>query len=223
MYNKNYKFLPLLTALYITFQLVSDVIANKIIQIGIFSCSVTVLYFPITYILSDVLTEVYGYSNARKVVWLTFLSSVLAGLMYQAIIIIPTSVSESLNISMTNVLGSVPRILVGGWLAVWGGAFTNDYILAKLKIITKGKYLWFRTISSTVAGEGINTLIFYTIALSRILPSSILWWSIFSAWIIKVMVEIIFTPITYMVINKIKHVESEDHFDYKTNFNPFKL
>ena len=118
------------------------------------------------------------------------------------------------------VLGSVPRILVGGWIAVWVGGILNDYMMAKMKVWSKGKHLWLRTISSTVVGEGANTILFYMIALYAVLPNGLLFTSILSGWFLKVAVEIIFTPITYYVIGKLKKVESEDYYDNTTNFNP---
>jgi uncharacterized integral membrane protein (TIGR00697 family) len=119
------------------------------------------------------------------------------------------------------VLGSVPRTLIGGWVAVWIGGILNDYILAKMKIWTNGKYLWARTIGSTIVGEGANTFIFYTIALYGILPNNILVASILSGWFIKTLIEIVFTPVTCYVITKLKKIEDEDYFDKNTNFNPF--
>lgn len=162
---KSYKYLRLITSLYIASQLISDVTAGKIVQLGIFTVSVTVLYFPITYIFSDILTEVYGYAKARSVVWQALLASILAGVIYQLVVILPPAMGFDANDAYTRVLGSVPRILIGGWIAVWVGGIINDYILAKMKIWTKGKYLWTRTIVSTIFGEGVNTFLFYTIAL----------------------------------------------------------
>jgi uncharacterized integral membrane protein (TIGR00697 family) len=156
---KNYKYLGLITTLYITFQLISDVTAGKIVQFGVFTVSATALYFPITYIFSDILTEVYGYAKARNVVWQALLASVIAGVVYQSVVWLPPAVGFDGNGAFNRVLGSVPRILLGGWIAVWAGGILNDYILAKMKVLTKGKYLWMRTICSTIAGEGINTSI----------------------------------------------------------------
>lgn len=217
---KNYKYLGLITTLYIAFQLISDVTAGKIIQLGVFTVSVTVLYFPVTYIFSDILTEVYGYPRARSVVWQALLASVLAGVIYQFVVWLPPAIGFDASPAYARVLGSVPRILVGGWIAVWAGGLLNDYVLAKLKIVTKGKYLWLRTISSTIVGEGVNTLLFYTIALYSILPNNLLVTSILSGWFLKVIVEVVFTPVTYFVVTKLKKVENEDFYDINTNFNP---
>ena len=217
---KSYKYLGLITTLYIAFQLISDVSAGKIVQLGIFSVSATVLYFPITYIFSDILTEVYGYAKARSVVWQALLASVIAGLIYQLIVWLPPAIGFDANDAYTKVLGSVPRILIGGWMAVWAGGILNDYVLAKMKVWTKGKYLWLRTITSTIVGEGINTILFYTIALYSVIPNNLLITSILSGWLLKTLVEIILTPVTYWAVAKLKRTENEDYYDTNTDFNP---
>jgi queuosine precursor transporter len=217
---KQYKYLGIITALYITFQLVSDVTAGKIVQLGIFTVSVTVLYFPFTYIFADVLTEVYGYAKARSVVWVVLFSSVIAGLIYTVVVYLPPAVGFNANDAYTRVLGQIPRILVGGWIAVWAGGILNDYVLAKMKIWTQGKYLWTRTIGSTIVGEGVNTALFYFIALYAVIPANLLFASILSGWFLKVVVEVVLTPLTYIVVNKLKSAESEDYYDKDTNFNP---
>ena len=217
---KQYKYLGLITALYITFQLVSDITAGKIVQLGIFTVSATVLYFPFTYIFADVLTEVYGYAKARSVVWMVFFSSIIAGLIYVVVVALPPAVGFDANDAYTRVLGQIPRILIGGWIAVWVGGILNDYTLAKMKVWTKGKHLWTRTIGSTIIGEGANTILFYVIALYAIIPTSLLITSILSGWFLKVAVEVIMTPVTYKVVAKLKKVEGEDYYDTNTNFNP---
>ncbi len=221
--EKQYKYLGLITVLYITFQLVSDVTAGKIVQLGMFTVSATVLYFPFTYIIADVLTEVYGYSKARSVVWMVLLSSIIAGILYSIVVFLPPAAGFDANDAYTRVLGQVPRILLGGWIAVFVGGILNDFVLAKMKIWTKGKHLWTRTIGSTIVGEGANTILFYSIALYSIIPDTLLIASILAGWFLKVMVEIIMTPVTYFVIGKLKKVENEDYYDTHTDFNPFKV
>ena len=220
---KHYKLLGLLTALNITFQLVSDVTAGKIIELFIFSVSVTVLYFPFVYIISDVMTEVYGYARARLVTWLTLISSVIAGLIYLAVAYLPSPEFFGASEAYATVFGIVPRVLVGGWIAVFAGDILNNYVLAKMKVWTKGRHLWTRTIGSTIFGQGANTVLFYVIALSGILPTNVLVASILSAWLLKIAVEAIFTPATYYVVRKVKQIESEDHYDTDTDFNPLSF
>ncbi len=220
---KNYKYLGLITTLYITFQLISDVTAGKIVQFGSFTLPASILYFPITYIFADILTEVYGYTKARSVVWQAFLASVVAGLLYQLVVWLPPAIGFDANDAYIRVLGSLPRILLGGWIAVWAGGIANDYMLAKMKVWSKGKHLWMRTIGSTIVGEGVNTIIFFTIALSGILSNSLLINSILSGWIFKVVIETILTPITYYVVAKLKKTENEDYYDTDTDFNPLVI
>lgn len=219
----HYKYIGLITVLYVTFQLISDVTAGKIIQLWIFPVSATVLYFPITYIFSDVLTEVYGYAQARKVLWYVLISSIIAGLVYQFVIILPSATGFDAHDAYTRVLGIVPRVLIGGWIAVFVGEILNNYVLAKIKIWMRGKYLWIRTIASTVVGQCANTVLFYLIALYAVLPTNLLITSILSGWLIKVFVEILFTPITYKIINTLKKRENEDYYDTETDFTPFKF
>src|SRR3989344_8656345 len=140
--QRHYKYLGLITALYITFQLVSDITAGKIIQLGIFTVSATVLWFPFTYIIADILTEVYGYAKARSVIWMVLMSSVIAGIIYSVVVFLPPAAGFDANNAYVRVLGQIPRILIGGWIAVFIGGILNDYTLAKMKVWTKGKYLW---------------------------------------------------------------------------------
>lgn len=220
---KQYKYLGLITVLYITFQLASDVTAGKLIALGPFTVSATILYFPITYLLADVLTEVYGYAQARKVVWYVFMSSVIAGLLYMLVTFLPPATSFTANDAYKSVLGQIPRVLLGGWIAVWVGGILNDYVLAKMKVWTKGKYLWSRTITSTIFGESANTILFYLIALYGVIPNNLLLNSILSACFLKIALEVLLTPLTYWVVNKLKKSEKEDYFDKETDFNPFKI
>lgn len=221
--TKQYKYLGLITALYITFQLASDVTAGKLINFFGFPVSVTVIFFPITYIFADILTEVYGYGAARRVIWQVLLCSIIAGLAYQIAIILPAPAGFDASSAYARVLGSVPRILFGGWIAVWVGGLLNDYVLAKMKIWTHGRFLWTRTVGSTIVGEFANTVLFYGIALSGVLPSKLLLSSIVTGWVLKSLVEIVFTPWTYLVVFKLKTIENEDYYDRDTNFNPFIL
>ncbi len=221
--QKSYKLLTLFLVLNITFQLISDATAGKIIELLGYPVSVTVLYFPIVYILSDIITEVYGYAQARKVMWLTLLSSVTAGIFYQIAVAIPSASFFEAGAAYETVFGIVPRILVGGWLAVFVGETINNYILAKLKVKTEGKYLWLRTITSTVFGQFGNTTVFYIVALGGILPTNILVVSIIAGWLFKVAIEVILTPVTYAVVNKVKQIEKEDYYDRNTDFNPIKF
>jgi uncharacterized integral membrane protein (TIGR00697 family) len=214
--TRRYKYLGLLTALYITFQLISDVTAGKIISFFGFPVSVTVVYFPVTYII----TEVYGYAKARSVLWVVLLCSILAGVFYQLVVILPPASFFTQNESYVQIFGQVPRILIGGWIAVFAGEISNSYVLAKLKILCNGRWLWVRTISSTIVGQFVNTFAFYAIALSGVLPLNVLLEAVITGWLIKTAVEVIFTPVTYIVVGYLKRVENEDYYDRDTDFNP---
>ena len=218
--ERQYKYLGLLTAFYITFQLVSDVSAGKIVTIGGLTVSATAIYFPFTYIIADLLTEVYGYAKARSVVWTVLFCSMIAGIIYTIVVALPPAPGFDGNDAYTKVLGQVPRTLVGSWVAVWVGGILNDYIMARMKVLTKGKHLWARTISSTIVGEGVNTALFYFIALHGVIPSDLFIQAIFSGWFLKVVVEVVMTPFTYWAVALLKKAEQEDYYDEDTDFNP---
>lgn len=221
--ERNYRYLGFITCLYITFQLISDVTAGKLISLIGYTVSATVIYFPVTYIFADVLTEVYGYARARRTLWIVMLCSIIAGILYGVVAALPSAPGFDAHDAYKRVFGVVPRILIGGWLAVFCGEITNDFVLAKLKVLTGGRQLWIRTVSSTVVGEFINTAVFYVVGLYGILPSGILIQAIIVGWILKVIVEVLATPITYWVVGVLKRVEGVDHYDDKTNFNPFTI
>lgn len=217
---KQYKYLGLITALYITFGLLNDVTAGKLIQLGIFTVSVATLFFPITYIIGDVFTEVYGYAKARSRVWLLLLCSIVVAIVSSIVALMPPAPGFEGNAAYVAIFAQVPRIMLASWIAFFFGSIVNDYVLAKMKIWTKGKYLWTRTIGSTIFGEGVDTLLFFTIAFYAIFPTNVLIHVILSAWFLKVAIEVIMTPITYRVVAKLKKTEDEDYYDRDTNFNP---
>lgn len=221
--ERPYRFLGLITVIYITFQLVSDVTAAKLIDVAGVPVSVTVLYFPVTYILSDVLTEVYGYARARQVLWMVVGASVLAMLVYQVVAAIPGSAVFPHSDAYRVVFQQVPRTLVGGWIAVFAGDIANNYVMARLKVATEGRHLWFRIIGSTFVGQGLNTALFYLIALSGVIPFSSLVKAVVAGWMFKTLVEALMTPVTYWVCGVLKRAENEDYFDRDTNFNPLKF
>lgn len=220
---REFKYLTFFLVLNITFQLVSDASAGKIILICGYGVSVASVFFPITYIISDVLTEVYGYAAARKVLWYTLLSSVLAGLAYLVAVAIPAAPFFEHAEAYAIVFGIVPRVLVGGWLAVFAGDISNNFVLAKLKVQTNGRFLWLRTVSSTIVGQGVNTLVFYVVALSGVLPTNQLLQGILAGWIMKTLIEAAMTPVTYYVVGFLKKAEGVDFYDRDTDFNPFRL
>jgi uncharacterized integral membrane protein (TIGR00697 family) len=221
--NEKTRFFWSIVCVYITFQLISDVCAGKLIDLQGFPVSVTVLFFPVTYIFADILTEVYGYALARKALWIVLFASITAGVCYQITALWPPSTQFPNNDAYRTVLLQVPRTLIGGWLAVFAGEIANNYVLAKLKVATSGKHLWLRTISSTIVGQLFNTAIFYVVALGGILPTPVLMQAILVGWIAKTLVEVLFTPITYFVVARLKRLEGIDFYDRATDFNPFSF
>lgn len=218
--KKTYKYLELIILLDVAMMMIVNVVSGKIAQLFIFTASVSVLMYPVTYLFGDVLTEVYGYKQARRAVWLLLLSQILSGIVYYIITRLPPAPGFKGNEAYTLVLGQVSLTVVGGLIAQWSGQFVNDFAIAKMKLFTKGKYLWTRTIGSTIAGQFVDTALFYSIALSSVIPSGLLLKAILSGWFLKVAVETLMTPVTYFIIRKLKKLENEDYFDRKTNFNP---
>ena len=210
-------------AIFITSLITANIIAVKLVGIGSIVFPAAVVIFPISYIFGDILTEVYGYSRARQVIWLGFLCNLLTVVaIYLAQIMPPASFWQGQN-SFVQILGYTPRLLVASFLAYLVGEFANSFILAKLKIFTKGRFLWMRTIGSTIIGEGLDSLVFISAAFLGTIPSSGMVSAIITQWTIKTVYEIIATPITYIIVNFLKRQEGINIFDRGTNFSPLKL
>lgn len=185
------------------------------------------LFFPISYIFDDVLTEVYGYARARRAIWCAFGAMLFATLMSNLILLLPSDPNEPFNTTLQPALevvfGNTWRIAIASLLAFWFGDFVNSYVLAKMKILAQGRSLWKRTIGSTVVGELVDSLVFYPIAFYGIWTAETLIKIIILNWSLKVAVEVVFTPLTYLVINTLKRAEKHDFYDVGTNFTPFSL
>ena len=185
------------------------------------------LFFPISYIFGDILTEVYGYARARRVIWAGFGAMLFATVMSQIVIRIPPAESEAYNEiiqpAIEVVFGNTWRIVVGSILAFWAGDFVNSFVLAKMKVWTAGRFLWTRTIGSTIAGQAVDSLIFYPLAFYGIWEAGTLAKVVVLNFVIKVSVEVVATPVTYAVVGYLKKAEQEDFFDRKTDFTPFSL
>jgi queuosine precursor transporter len=220
---KKYKYLEYIIYLNITMIAIVHIISGKIVSVGVLTISAASLTIPVAYLISDVVTEVYGYKQARKLNWILIFASIIMAVFFQLAVMLPPAPGFENNEAFTDVLGQVPRIVLGAWVALFTGQFANDIVLAKMKVLTKGKHLWSRTIGSTVAGQAADSFTFYMIALYNIIPSGLLWQAIASAWLIKVIIEASMTPLTYYVINRIKKAEKLDYYDNDTDFNPFKL
>ena len=185
------------------------------------------LFFPISYIFGDVLTEVYGYARARRAIWCGSGALLFATLMSQVLLMMPADPNEPFNHTLQPALevvfGGTWRIAIGSILAFWVGDFVNSYVLAKMKIRTQGRMLWARTIGSTVLGQLVDSAIFYPVAFAGIWTTRTLLTIVLFNWSLKVLVEILFTPATYAVVNALKRAEHADPFDVGTDFTPFSL
>lgn len=185
------------------------------------------IFFPIGYIFGDILTEVYGYARARKVIWAGFLGLAFAAFMTLVVIRLPASPDEPFNAvyqpAIETALGGTWRIVLASLIAYWCGDFVNSYVLAKLKLVTAGKWLWTRTIGSTIVGQGVDSLLFYPLAFAGIWSDDLLAETMLFNWGFKVAVEVLFTPLTYVIVNALKRAEQEDFYDVDTDFTPFSL
>lgn len=216
-----YKYLGLFAALNITFLLLSNFMAARVIQIYGIGVSVTVLFFPFSYLIADVLTEVYGYAQARSVIWLSVCCSLLAAVIARVSLEVPPAPFFQNDASYQLVFSAGPRVAIAGLIALFSGDICNSYVLAKIKIWSKGKHMWLRFIVSTIVGEGVNTLIFYSLVLFGTMSNEHLVQGVLMGWLAKTLVEIVMLPITYPVVDKLKKTEGVDYYDYATNFNPF--
>ena len=219
-----YKYYDLVMALFVTVLLCSNVIgAAKVCTVWGFTFGAGVLFFPISYIFNDVLTEVYGYARARKVVWAGFGAIVFASFMSWVVLTLPPAIGWNDQRAYETVFGQTPRIVFASLGAFFVGEFANSYVLAKMKILTSGRFLWSRTIGSTIVGEGVDSLVFYPLAFLGVWENRLVLTVMVSNYIIKVLWEAIVTPFTYRVVGFLKRAEQEDYYDIGTDFTPFSL
>lgn len=219
------KYYDLFMALFVAVLIVSEITSTKLIHIGPFRTAGAIILFPISYIISDVLTEVYGYARARRVMWAGFVALILMSLVLIAVGHLPAASIWKNQDAYDTILGFVPRISIASIIAYWAGGFANDFTLAKMKILTKGKYLWSRTIGSTVVGQAVDSFLFIGIAYygRPFITVPIILQIALTQYVLKVIYETVATPFTYWVVYKLKKNEGLDVFDYHTNFTPFKF
>ena len=211
-------------AAFVTVLLCANLIGpGKLARVGPFTFGAGVLFFPISYIFGDVLTEVYGYARARKVVWAGFAAEVFASLMAWVVVSFPPAPSWPHQAAYETVFGATWRIVLASLTAFWAGEFCNSYVLAKLKVFSGGRKLYTRTIGSTIVGEAVDSMIFYPVAFLGIWSPHQVLTVMVTNYLIKVGWEVLATPITYKVVGWLKRVEHEDYFDRDTDFNPFTL
>ena len=221
--NKSYKYFDVIVGLFVAVLLISNIASTKIVSIWKFTFDGGTILFPLSYIFGDILTEVYGYRKSRKAIWIGFLCALIMSVTLGLIGLIRPAEGWELQDAYMAILGQTPRIVTASLVAYFAGEFSNSYILAKMKVWTKGKCLAARTIGSTIVGQGIDTLLFVFIAFFGLYSNSLILLIIISNYVFKVSLEIVFTPLTYKIVNSLKRVEKVDYYDYRTNFNPFKF
>lgn len=225
------RWLPLIAAVFVTSLIIANIIAVKLVSIGPLVLPAAILIFPVSYIFGDILTEVYGYARARRVIWIGFGCNLLAVIVIWLSIELPPAPfwklgpldsPQTSQQAYQAVFGFTPRILAASFIAYLIGEFLNSFVLAKMKIATGGRHLWLRTIGSTVVGQLADSGVFIFLAFSGIIPSAALGKLVIAQWLTKSAYEALITPLTYGVVNYLKRVERQDHYDRETNFNPLR-
>jgi len=218
--NVSHRFV-IIAAIFITCLLTANIVGVKVFSLGPFILPAAVVLFPLSYIFGDILTEVYGYHQARRIIWLGFISNLIFVIFAWVGQVLPPAPLWGGQEAYESILGYTPRLLIASFLGYLAGEFGNSFVLAKMKIMTKGRWLWTRTIGSTIVGQGLDTLIF--------IPGAYFGAPFFTPliilhhWLAKIVIEAIATPFTYRMVNFLKKKEAIDTYDYETNFNPFLI
>jgi queuosine precursor transporter len=211
------------TCFFITCLLISNIIAGKLAQFGGIVLPAAVIIFPLTYLFGDILTEVYGYERTRLVIWIGFAANVLMSIVFLITIALPHPAFWTNQSAYAAVLGFTPRLVLASMIAYLAGEFSNSFVLSKVKLLTRGRFLWIRTIGSSIVGQGVDTVIFIAVAFVGIMPLPILLGMMLAQYLWKVGYEVIATPLTYAAVRWIKRKENLDTFDDRANYNPFRL
>ncbi|KTT71354.1 membrane protein [Sphingomonas endophytica] len=217
-------------AAFVAILLLSNVLgAGKVAQvrlplIGDWPFGAGILFFPVSYIIGDVLTEVYGYARARRVIWVGFAATLFMAVMAWVVVALPPAPDWRNQVAYETIFGQVPRIVFASMCAFWAGEFVNSYVLARMKVLTEGRHLWMRTIGSTIAGQGVDSVIFYPLAFwgAEGWTTHLVVVVLFTQWALKVGWEVLLTPLTYWVIGTLKRAEGLDVYDRGTDFTPFR-
>jgi uncharacterized integral membrane protein (TIGR00697 family) len=231
MTRHTYRYYDLVMVGFVTVLICSNLIGPaKIAQVevpllGALTFGAGVLFFPISYVFGDILTEVYGYARARKVIWAGFGGLAFASFMSMVVVALPPAPFWQHQTAYEIAFGNAPRIVAASMVAYFCGEFVNSYVLAKMKILTAGRWLWTRTIGSTIAGEAVDSALFYPLAFygAGIIPDETLPLVMVAQFVAKVAVEVVLTPVTYKIVGWLKRAEQEDYYDRNTNFSPFTL
>jgi uncharacterized integral membrane protein (TIGR00697 family) len=220
---RSFRLFDLLLSVFVVILLISNLVGQKMVAVGWFRVSGAQLLFPLTYIFGDIFTEVYGYAASRRAIWMGFLASALMAALGLFIVWLPPAPEWPNQEAFRIVFYTVPRIVVASLIAFWCGEFANSYVMAKMKLLTEGKYLWMRTIGSTAVGQLVDTVVLAVVAFSFTMSWDGIFRFIVSGYLSKVAYEALMTPVTYWVVNNLKRYEGVDVFDYNSDFNPFHL
>lgn len=218
-----YKYLDIVTGLFVAVLLISNVASTKIVQLGPFSFDGGTLLFPVSYIFGDILTEVYGYRRSRRVIWTGLIANLLMAVVFAVVGWLPAAPEWGYQEAYRVILLYTPRIVLASIIAYFVGEFSNSFVLSKMKIGSAGRHLWKRTISSTLVGQFLDTFIFVFIAFFGMFSTGLLVSILLSNYLFKVGLEVLNTPLTYLVVNKLKRAEQVDVYDYGVDYNPFRL
>ncbi|HEX8690838.1 MAG TPA: queuosine precursor transporter [Longimicrobium sp.] len=222
--HRRYKYFDLIMAAFVTVLLCSNLIGpGKPARIGPVSFGAGILFFPIAYLFGDILTEVYGYARSRRVIWAGFAALAFASLMSVVVLALPPDPTWKGQAALVSVFGQTPRIVLASLAAFWVGEFANSYVLAKMKLFTEGRWLFTRTIGSTIVGAGVDSAVFYPVAFLGVWETQTVLRVTLSNYVLKVLWEVIATPLTYRVVGFLKRVEHEDYYDRDTDFTPFSI
>jgi len=222
--RRDYRYFTLVTAIFVTCLITANIIAVKPVMIGALLFPAAVVIFPISYIFGDILTEVYGYARSRQVIWIGFGCNLLAVVAISVGDWLPAAPFWADNqTAYANILGGTPRVLAASFIAYLVGEFLNSFVLAKMKVATQGRWLWMRTIGSTLVGQLADSAVFITAAFVGIWPGNQILPAVLTQWLLKSGYETLVTPLTYVAVAFLKRAEQEDYFDYHTDFNPLKF
>jgi queuosine precursor transporter len=216
-----FKYYDVLASVFIVVLVISNLLGQKICAFGPIRVSGAQLLFPITYIFGDIFTEVYGYGGSRRIIWIGFLANALMALLGNIIVALPAAPEWQNQQAFETVFHQVPRLVVASLIAYWCGEFVNSFTLAKMKLLTNGRYLWTRTVGSTVVGQAVDTIVFMVVAFGGTMSISVIVTLILSSYLFKVGYEVVATPLTYWIVGFLKRTEGVDKFDYDTKFTPF--
>ena len=220
--RRHFRYFDYVMAAFVAILLLSNLIgASKLATLGGYTFGAGILFFPVSYVIGDVLTEVYGYANARRCVWMGFAAMAFMAFMSWAVVTMPAADGWGGQAAYESVFGSTWRIVAASMIAFWAGEFVNSFVLAKMKILTQGKHLWSRTIGSTFFGQAIDSAIFYPVAFLGIWSNEQVLMVMVTNWLLKVVWEALLTPVTYAVVGWLKAREGVDVFDSGTDFSPF--